>query len=144
MIKFPTSPVSENCADRREQCEGEDPAKEPPQEHTSVGQRALMDAIERGQIGFEGLNAVRPLLLHLFARIERLGGQIDQAFGGQAFFLNLPPLCPANRRRFHAYLECHCKMTRLLGEAIELWMLTCGVQRVPIQPAARRRRLRSR
>jgi hypothetical protein len=100
----------------------------------------LADAIERRQMGFEGLSAARPALLKLFGRIERLDEQIDQAFGGQAFNVNLSPVCPANLRRFNAYVECRSQAIRLLGKAIELWMLTCGIQRIPIQSARRRRR----
>jgi hypothetical protein len=93
-------------------------------------------------MGYEGLIAVRPQLLKLFGRIERLDEQLDQAFGGQAFFPNLPPTCPANLRRFNTYVELRSEVTRLLEKGIELWMLTCGIQRIPDRTAARPRRLR--
>jgi hypothetical protein len=78
-------------------------------------------------VGPEGLLATRVQVLHLFGRIERLGGQIDEAFGGQAFLPNVGPASPANRRRFNAYFACHKKLAGLLFEAMALWAMTCGM-----------------
>jgi hypothetical protein len=64
-----------------------------------------------------------------FARIERLGEQIDEAFAGQPFLPNLPPDAPANRRRFNTFLQEDKQVTKLLAHALELWMLTCGMKR---------------
>jgi hypothetical protein len=89
----------------------------------------LREAIERQQLGLEGLQAARTQLLKLFGRIERFGGQIDLAFSGQAFLPNVPPDAQANRRRFNAYFEQHRQVTKLLGQALELWMITCGLKR---------------
>lgn len=95
----------------------------------SAAQRVLREAVERQQIGLEGLHAARSQLLKLFGRIERLGAKIDEAFGGQPFLPNVAPDAPANRRRFNAYFEKHRQLARLLGRAVELWMLTCGMKR---------------
>jgi hypothetical protein len=94
----------------------------------SAAQRVLREAIERQQIGLEGLQAARFQLLTLFERIERLGVQIDEAFGGNPFLPDVPPDALANRRRFNAYFEEHRQLTRLFGRAVELWMLRCGMK----------------
>ena len=94
----------------------------------SAAQRVLREAVERQQVGPQGLQAVRFQLLNLFARIERLGAQIDEAFGGQPFLPDVPPDAPANRRRFNTYLEELKQVTNLLGQAVELWLLTCGMK----------------
>lgn len=105
-----------------------DVSREPSlHDHSAAAQRMLSEAIERQQIGLEGLQAARIQLLKLFERIERLGGQIDEAFGGNPFLPHVPPEAPANRRRFNAYFEEHRQLTRLFGRAVELWMLTCGM-----------------
>ncbi len=98
-------------------------------EERSAAQQALKEAIESQQSGLEGLQAARSQLLKLFGRIERLGDQIDAAFGGQAFLQELAPTAPANRRRFKIYFEEHSQVTGLLMQALEAWMLTCGLKR---------------
>ncbi len=95
----------------------------------SAAQRVLREAVERQQVGPEGLQAARFQLLNLFARIERLGEQIDEAFGGQPFLPDVPPDAPANRRRFNTCLEEHKQVAKLLAHAVELWLLTCGMKR---------------
>jgi len=95
----------------------------------SAAQRVLREAVERQQVGPQGLQAARFQLLNLFARIERLGAQIDEAFGGQPFLPDVPPDAPANRRRFNTYLEELKQVTNLLAQAVELWLLTCGMKR---------------
>jgi hypothetical protein len=95
----------------------------------SAAQRVLREAVERHQVGPQGLHAARFQLLNLFARIEGLGAQIDEAFGGQPFLPDVPPDAPTNRRRFNTYLEELKQVTNLLGHAVELWLLTCGMKR---------------
>jgi hypothetical protein len=80
-------------------------------------------------MGLEGLRAVRWQLLKLFGRIERFGEQIDEAFAGQPLLPNLSPLHPTNRRRFEAFLHEQKQITNLFGRALELWMLTCHLER---------------
>jgi hypothetical protein len=89
----------------------------------------LREAADHQQVGLEGLRAVRWQLLKLFGRIERFGEQIDEAFAGQPLLLNLSPLHPTNRRRFEAFLHEQKQITNLLGRGLELWMLTCRLER---------------
>lgn len=98
------------------------------QEHSAV-ERMLKDATASQQVGLEGLPAVRYQLVKVFGRIDRLACHIDEAFGGRPFLPNLSADAPANRRRFNAYVEGQRKVIRWLGQAIELWMLTCGLKR---------------
>jgi len=98
------------------------------QEH-SAPERMLKDATARQQVGLGGLPALRYQLVKVFGRIDRLACQIDEAFAGQPFLPNLSADAPANRRRFNAYVEGQRKVIRWLGQAIELWMLTCGLKR---------------
>ena len=80
-------------------------------------------------MGLQALMATRAQVLQLFGRIERLSGQVDEAFGGQAFMRNAGgPASPANRRRFNAYADCLEKVSGLLWDAIVLWALTSGVK----------------
>ena len=95
------------------------------QEHRVSGH-----GVDHEQVGLEGLWAVRCQLLKLFGRIERLGEQIDEAFAGQPLVPNLSPLHPTNRRRFEAFLHEQKQVTNLFGRALELWMLTCHLERV--------------
>jgi len=78
--------------------------------------------------GFEDLQTPRIHLLRLFGRIERFAGAIDEAFSGQPFLPNLAPDAPANRRRFKVFLEEHRQVMKLFGQALELWMITCGLK----------------
>ncbi len=78
--------------------------------------------------GFEDLETPRIHLLRLFGRIERLAERIDEAFSGQPFLPNLPPDSPANRRRFKVFLEEHRQVIKLFGQALDLWMITCGLK----------------
>jgi len=77
---------------------------------------------------FEGLDASRPYILNLFARIERITEKVDDAFAGQPFWPDLPPDAPAYRRRFKAYNELHEEAVELFSRALELWMLSHGLQ----------------
>ena len=142
MINFSSSSRSEKLADRDEQHDKADTGNDPSREPQSVAQQVLADAIARGQTGFEGLNAVRPLLLSLLADNQRLHYQISRAFGGQPFDLNLSPTCPTNLRRFKTYTECRNEQLRILGRLIELLMLSCGFQNIrkPARGRGRRRR----
>jgi hypothetical protein len=128
MTSLKSRAAARRCKGNCEQSKEEHKSKEPSLEQQSAAQRFLAQAIERERLGLEGLPPARFQLVKTFGRIELMGEQIDQAFGGQPFWRNLPPDCPANRRRFNAYLEFHSKLTRLLGKAIELWMLTCGMK----------------
>jgi len=129
VVPFRSLAASKKCKDKRTQSETADTSNEPSREHQSAAQRILVEAIERERVGLKGLPPARFQLLKTFGRIERLGEQIDEAFGGQAFWRDRPPNCPANRRRFNALLGFHSQVTRLLAKAIELWMLTCGMKR---------------
>ena len=97
-------------------------------ERCSLAQRALLEVIEHQRVGPGGLQATRFLLANLFARIERFQGQIDEAFGAQAFLPTAGPTSPANLRRFNTYFEYHRKVSRLLFKAIEVWAFTCSMK----------------
>jgi hypothetical protein len=113
----------------REQRKKEQACKKCLREERSFAQGLLAECIKRKEVGLEALMATRVEVLHLFARIERLGGQIDEAFAGQPFLRNAGgPASPANRRRFNAYFDCHKKVAGLLWEAILLWGITCGIK----------------
>jgi len=71
MISFTPSAASKTYQEERERGEEEVTSNESLQEHMSATQRALADAIERQQVGVEGLQAARFQLLKLFGRIER-------------------------------------------------------------------------
>jgi hypothetical protein len=131
------SPESENFADSREQHDEADTGNRP-----QSALQFLADAIARQEMGFEGLNAARPPLLRLFGEIQRIHYQISRAFGNQLFNLDLSPTCPANQRRFKAYMECRNEEARLLGRLIELWALTCGFQTIRNPSCGKRRRRR--
>jgi hypothetical protein len=98
-------------------------------EERSAAQGLSAECMERKDVGLEALMATRVQVLHLFVRVERLSGQVDEAFGGQAFMRNAGgPASPANRRRFNAYADCLKKLSGLLWDAIVLWALTSGVK----------------
>jgi len=82
----------------------------------------------RPKLGLEGLREIQIQLLKLFGRIERCREKLDEAFAGQPFLPDVPPDCPANRRRFWVYLEEASALTELLWRAVELWMITCGMK----------------
>lgn len=129
MTSLRTAAASKKCKNKRKQRKKEQTCKECLRAERSLAQQFLAKAIERGLVGPEGLVATRVEVLNLFARIERLGGQIDQAFAGQAFLRNAGgPASPANRRRFNFYFDCHSKLAGLLFKATELWALTCGMK----------------
>jgi hypothetical protein len=128
LTSFTTATAEKKCQAIREQSKREDSTNDSSQEQQSAAQRVLAKAIERERLGLEGLPPARFQLVRTFGRIERLGEQIDRAFAGQAFLPNVGPANPANQRRFNAYVECHRKLIGLLGKAIELWMLTCGMK----------------
>jgi hypothetical protein len=120
--------ASKNGEKNHQQDEKERRAEEALRRELSLAQRALVEAIERRLVGPEGLQATQLHLVNLFARIERFQGQIDQAFGGQAFLPNLGPTSPANIKRFNTYFEYHRKVSRLLFKAIDVWALTCSMK----------------
>ena len=93
----------------------------------------------------ESMQAMRSNLLQFFELIQHSATKIDEAFAGQPFLPDLRPDAPANMRRFNAYLEQHGQIVKLLGQALELWMLSFGFSIVKeIRPARRRRRKSSR
>ncbi len=89
----------------------------------------LRQAVENKVVGLDGLQAARLAIAQLFGRILRLQEKLDEAFAGHPFLPNLSATCPANRRRFNTYFREFSKVTGLLGYALELWCLTCGMKR---------------
>jgi hypothetical protein len=86
------------------------------------------------------LYAIRSNLSKFFALIKQSHAVIDAAFAGQPFLRHLPPDAPANRRRFNAYIDQHRQVSKLLGKALELWMLSFSFGTVErIEPPARKR-----
>jgi hypothetical protein len=128
LTSFAAATAPKNGEDNREQGEKQRACKRALREAQSFSQQMLAEAIESGQMGPEGLLPTRAPLLDLFARIERLGEQVDEAFGGQAFLPNVGPTSPANRRRFNAYFDCHKKLAGLLFDAIALWAMGSGMK----------------
>jgi len=100
-----------------------------PSKFDEFTDRVLREAIENKVGGLDGLLAARITLVKLFGRIERMQQKIDEAFGGQPFLRELSPTCPANRRRFNTFSREHEKAAQLLGYAVELWSLACGLKR---------------
>ena len=82
----------------------------------------------RPRLGLEGVREIQIYLVKLFGRIERCREQLDEAFAGQPFLPDVPPDCPANRRRFWVYYEEAAALTNLLHYALELWMISCGLK----------------
>jgi hypothetical protein len=78
--------------------------------------------------GLEGLRIIQIQLVKLFGRIERCREKLDEVFAGQPFLPDVPPDCPANRRRFWVYFEEASALMDLLCRAVELWMITCGMK----------------
>ena len=95
----------------------DDPAEQP-----------LLQAVENKVVGLDGLQAARLAVAQLFGRILRLQEQVDETFG-LPFLPSVSPTCPANRRRFNTYVSELTKLSRLMGYALELWCLTCGMKR---------------
>jgi hypothetical protein len=100
-----------------------------PAKSDDIADPLLRHAVENKVVGLDGLQAARLALVKVFGRIERIAQKIDEAFSGAPFLLNLPPDCPANRRRFNTYFNEHRKTTQLLGYALELWGFACGLKR---------------
>ena len=130
-----TSTTSAAAADERpathEQIKKEQACEKCLPEERSAAHLPLAECMERKEVGLEALMATRAQVLQLFGRIERLSGQVDEAFGGQAFMRNAGgPASPANRRRFNAYADCFEKVSGLLWDAIVLgadqWRRTGG------------------
>jgi hypothetical protein len=100
-----------------------------PPTFNDLADQLLRQAVEDKVVGLDGLQAVRLRFVKLFGRIERMHEKIDEAFGGQPFLENLPPDCPANRRRFDTFFSEHKKVAELFGYALELWSFACGLKR---------------
>jgi hypothetical protein len=86
----------------------------------------VREALQSEHEGLDRMLPPRMYLVRLFARIEQLSADIDEAFGGQPLSLNLAPDAPANVTRCKAYLRLHKENTDLLGRALELWMFSFG------------------
>ena len=99
-----------------------------PAKSDDIADPFLRHAVENKVMGLDGLQAARLALVKLFGRIERMSQQIDLAFCGRPFLPDLPPTCPANRRRFNTFVRQHEKVTQLLGYALELWSFACGLK----------------
>jgi hypothetical protein len=82
----------------------------------------------RPRLGLEGVRKIQIHLRKLFGRIECCREKLDEAFAGQPFLPDVPPDCPANRRRFWVYFEEASALMDLLCRAVELWMITCGMK----------------
>ena len=91
-------------------------------------ERILKEAIEQQTTGLAGLKAVRYPLFHTISRIMRMKERIDEAFGAQPFLPDLAGTDPANVQRSSMFFEFHSRCDRLLFQAIEAWVLTCGVR----------------
>ena len=76
--------------------------------------------------GKEELLQIRARIMELLSECDSLSRQINSAFGGQIFLPDRDPLDPANQRRFYAILHQHRKVSRLLGEGIQLWYASFG------------------
>ena len=81
-----------------------------PSKFDEFTDRHLRQAIENKDVGLDGLQAARVMLVKLFGRIERMHQKIDAAFCGQPFLQELSPTCPANVRRFNTYFREHQKV----------------------------------
>jgi len=88
----------------------------------------LADEANRPKLGLEGVREIRIHLVKLFGHIERCHEKVHEAFGGQPFLPDLPPDCPANRRRFSVYLEQTSALTNLAHYVLDLWMISCGLK----------------
>jgi hypothetical protein len=80
------------------------------------------------RLRLEGLREIQIDLLKLFGRIERCRGELEEAFGHQPFVRDLPPDCPANIRRFQLYFDESWALTRLLFQALDLWIMSCRME----------------
>jgi hypothetical protein len=130
LTSFAAVTAPKNPDDNREREEKERARNLALREELSAAQRALLDIKESNHVGPEGSQALRLRLVNLFGHLERIQGQIDEASGGQAFIPNARgPTSPANRRRFDTYFGYQKRLSRLVFNGIELWALTCGMQR---------------
>ncbi len=71
----------------------------------------------------EGLDAqtfAYALIMDMLARTQKLSVQIEEAFAGQLFLPNLTPDARANRQRTQACIAAHNRVTKLLGDIIDL------------------------
>jgi hypothetical protein len=114
--------------DNRERVKKEHAIKAALRGQLSHARRDLLELTKHQPAGPECLQTMQLHLVKLFARIENMHGQIDEALGGQAFLPNVGPTNPANVKRFNSYLEYYRKVDRLLFKAIEVWAITCGMK----------------
>jgi hypothetical protein len=129
LTPFAAVTAPKNRDDHRERDEKKRAGNVALREELSAARRVLLDVVQRKHVGPEGLQALRLRLVNLFDRLERIQGQIDEAFGGQAFLPNARgPTRPAQLRWFNAYFEHHRRASRLLFKAIEVWAFTCSMK----------------
>jgi hypothetical protein len=65
-------------------------------------------------------------VMRLLQQIDRLALKIDVAFGGEPFLPGLSPTCPANRRRFEAFLDEQIRVARLIHQLRDLYRVNCA------------------
>lgn len=89
-------------------------------------EKLVREALQSEREGLDRMLPPRMYLVKLFARIEQLSADIDEAFAGQPLLLDRAPDAPANVARCKACLRLHKENTDLLGRALELWMFSFG------------------
>jgi hypothetical protein len=87
------------------------------------------DAIQGEVMGSDRMRAPRIRIAKFLMRADRMFDKIDQAFEHEPFLTELPPDAAVNRNRFQAYVQAYGEASKLLGQALDLWMLSCGVKR---------------
>jgi hypothetical protein len=97
-------------------------------EFFAEGEKALRDAVEQPKDNENALRAARFQLVKVFCRIARMQEQIDEAYAGRAFLLGCSPMAPANIQRFRSFLARHRAIVKLMKQAMDMWVLTCGLR----------------
>jgi hypothetical protein len=97
-------------------------------EELQLAERVLKEAIDQQKTGLAGLEVLRYPLLHTISRVMRMKEKIDMAFGAQPFLPDLAGTDPINVQRSSTFFEFHWRCDQLLFEAMEAWVLTCGVR----------------
>ena len=95
--------------------------------HRTESTKALRQAAQQRRVGPDGLQAAQFQLIKVFARIRKLHDSLDEAFA-QPFLDGIAPNAPPNTHRFNACLDGYARVANLLGQALELWMLACGMK----------------
>ena len=84
--------------------------KRPPRNISDRNPKRVLDVKEEA----------RRQALRLLLEIRDLALKIDVAFGGEPFLPGLSPTCPANRRRFEAFLDQQIRVARLIHTLVDL------------------------